>query len=43
MAKNLGANAAFSKPFSVVDLAKIITGLLGTTPSDHTEKPLAAE
>lgn len=39
MAKSLGANAAFSKPFSMADLAKIITGLLGTAPTDH---PVAA-
>jgi CheY-like chemotaxis protein len=43
MAKSLGANAAFSKPFSVADLAKVITGLLGTKPSDHTVRALAAE
>jgi CheY-like chemotaxis protein len=43
MAKSLGANAAFSKPFSMGDLSKVITGLLGSKPSDHTVRALAAE
>ena len=43
MAKNLGANAAFSKPFAVAELAKVISGLLGSTPADHAVGVLKPE
>jgi CheY-like chemotaxis protein len=43
MAKNLGANAAFSKPFSMADLSKMIESLLGTKPSDHTVSAIKTE
>jgi CheY-like chemotaxis protein len=40
MAKSLGANAAFSKPFTMAELAKVITGLLGSQPSDHAAQAI---